>query len=225
MSRRPVIAIDGPAGAGKSTVARALARRLGYVHIDSGAMYRAVGLVACERGVDIGDTRALGALVDAIGLELSAGPNRQRVLVDGRDVTGAIRTPLAGEWASRVAAVAAVRARLVVRQRALAASGGVVMDGRDIGTTVFPDAEYKFFLTASRDVRARRRERDLAASGAVESLASIRAAIEERDRRDEQRVHSPLRPAADAIVVDTTALTSDEVVDRLVAAVKGGARP
>jgi len=225
MRRRPVIAIDGPAGAGKSTVARALAGRLGYAYVDSGAMYRAIGLAVRERGVDIGDATALGALIDAIGLDLSETPNGQRVLLDGRDVTEAIREPLAGEWASRVAAVQVVRARLVHRQRALAAAGGVVMDGRDIGTTVFPDAEYKFFLTATPEVRARRRERDLAASGASGSLASIRAAIEERDRRDEERAHSPLRPAVDAIVIDTTTLTTEEVVTHILSTIADAARP
>ncbi len=226
MKRRPIIAIDGPAGAGKSTVARALAKRLGYTYVDSGAMYRAVGLAARERGVDFGDPAALGALAGDITLELREGAEGPRVLLDGRDVTDAIRTAAAGEWASRVAAVDAVRARLVNRQRALAGGGGVVMDGRDIGTAVFPDAEYKFFLTASSEERARRRAQDLAVSGgSSEGLESIRAALAERDRRDEGRAHSPLRPAAEAIVIDTTALTCDEVVTRLAAAVSDAPRP
>jgi cytidylate kinase len=223
--RRLVIAVDGPAGAGKSTAARGLAARLGYRYVDSGAMYRVVGLAARERGVDPADAAALGALVDGIDFGVRDEPGGQRILLGGRDVTEAIREPAIGEWASRVAAVGAVRDRLVARQRACGAGGGVVMDGRDIGTVVFPDADCKFFLTASVEERARRREGDAAGGGAPDREAT-RAAIEERDRRDRQRERSPLRPAPDAMVVDTTDLSPDEVLARLLAAaVARGASP
>jgi len=224
MRERLVIAIDGPAGAGKSTAARALAARLGYAYVDSGAMYRAVGLVARERGIDPADGAALGAVVARLAITFRPGPEGQRVLLGGRDVTEAIRAPEAGEWASRVAAVQAVRARLVERQRGLGAEGGVVMDGRDVGTAVFPDADCKFFLTASVEERARRRQADVRAAGGADTLAATRQAVEERDRRDRERAHSPLRPAADAIVVDTSTLTPAEVVERLLATVRACAR-
>jgi cytidylate kinase len=148
--RRLVVAIDGPAGAGKSTLARRLARELGYTYVDSGAMYRVVGLAARERGVGAADADALAALVDGLDFTLHPDPTGQRVLLEGRDVTETLRTPLAGEWASRVAAIPAVRTRLVERQRRLGAAGGIVMDGRDIGTVVFPAADCKFFVTATR---------------------------------------------------------------------------
>ncbi len=224
MRERLVIAIDGPAGAGKSTAARALAARLGYAYVDSGAMYRAVGLVARERGIDPADGAARGAGVARLAITFRPGPEGQRVLLGGRDVTEAIRAPEAGEWASRVAAVQAVRARLVERQRGLGAEGGVVMDGRDVGTAVFPDADCKFFLTASVEERARRRQADVRAAGGADTLAATRQAVEERDRRDRERAHSPLRPAADAIVVDTSTLTPAEVVERLLATVRACAR-
>ena len=224
MRERLVIAIDGPAGAGKSTAARALAARLGYAYVDSGAMYRAVGLVARERGIDPADGAALGAVVAHLAITFRPGPEGQRVLLGGRDVTEAIRAPEAGEWASRVAAVQAVRARLVERQRGLGAEGGVVMDGRDVGTVVFPDADCKFFLTASVEERARRRQADVRAAGGADTLAATRQAVEDRDRRDRERAHSPLRPAADAIVVDTSTLTPAEVVERLLATVRACAR-
>jgi cytidylate kinase len=223
-TRPLVIAVDGPAGAGKSTAARALAARLGYLHVDSGAMYRVVGLAARERGVDPGDAGALAGLVDAMAITLRDEPSGQRVFLDGRDVTAEIRAPAAGEWASRVAAVPQVRARLVARQRALAA-GGVVMDGRDIGTVVFPDADCKFFLVASADERARRRQGDLLAAGTPGNLTATRAEIEARDRRDCERAHAPLQAAPDAIVIDTTQLSPEAVVARMLETARARARP
>ena len=220
-----VIAIDGPAGAGKSTAARALAAVLGYAYIDTGAMYRAVALAAGERGIDLADDGALAALFDTLALELRPAPTGQRVLLDGRDVSAAIRTPAIGAAASRLAVLPAVRARLVERQRALGAACGVVMDGRDIGTVVFPDADCKFFLSASESERARRRQADAMRAGAGADFATTRAELEARDRRDRERAHSPLRPAPDAIVVDTSALTPEAVLSHLLETVRTRARP
>jgi cytidylate kinase len=222
-SRFIVIAIDGPAGAGKSTAARRLAAALDYTYVDSGAMYRAVGLAARRHGVDPDDAAAVAALVDGVTLVADAGGTR--VLLDGDDVTRELRAPDAGAWASRVAPHALVRARLLDRQRALAAEGGIVMDGRDIGTVVFPDAECKFFLTASTDERARRRQAEEAGSGAASDLAATRAEIEARDRRDRDRSIAPLRAAPDAIVIDNSTLTVDAVVARMLEAVRARARP
>jgi len=221
--RRLVVAIDGPAGAGKSTLARALARALGYTYVDSGAMYRVVGLAARERGIDPADANALAALVDGLEFALVPDAGGQRVLLEGRDVTPEIRTPPAGEWASRVAAIPEVRTRLVIRQQQLGASGGIVMDGRDIGTVVFPTADCKFFVTASPAERARRRAHEI---GAPETeLSAIQAEIEARDSRDSGRAHAPLRAAADAEIVDTTDLSADEVAERLLKRVLERARP
>lgn len=215
--RRLIVAIDGPAGAGKSTVARALARALGYTYVDSGAMYRVVGLAARERGIDPADAAALAALVDGLDFALRPEPGGQRVLLEGRDVTDELRTPVAGEWASRVAALPEVRSRLVARQRRLGDAGGVVMDGRDIGTVVFPNADCKFFVTASAAERARRRAREIGASEA--DLDAIQRDIEGRDRRDSERAHAPLRAAADAETIDTTGLTAEEAAEHLLARV------
>jgi len=223
--RRLVIAIDGPAGAGKSTAARALATRLGYNYVDSGAMYRVVGLAARDRGVDANDAAALAALVDALDITLRDAPSGTYVLLDGRDVTAEIRAPVVGEWASRVAAVAEVRTRLVARQRALAAAGGVVMDGRDIGTVVFPDADCKFFVVANADERVRRRQGDLRAAGMAGDLATVRAEIDGRDRRDCERAHAPLRAAPDAIVIDSSCLSPEGVVARMLEAIRARASP
>jgi cytidylate kinase len=221
--RRLVVAIDGPAGAGKSTAARRLACALGYTYVDSGAMYRVVGLAARERGIDPADAATLARLVDALDFALVPDPSGQRVLLEGRDVTDALRTPEAGEWASRVAALPEVRTRLVARQRRLGADGGVVMDGRDIGTVVFPTADCKFFVTASPAERARRRANEI---GAPEhDLAAIQRDIERRDLRDSARAHAPLKPAPDAEIVDTTELTADEVTERLLGRVLERARP
>jgi len=223
--RRLVIAIDGPAGAGKSTVARALADALGYTHIDSGAMYRLVGLAARVHGTDVTDAAALAALVDGLDFELRREAGRMRVLLDGRDVSETIREPAIADFASRVAAEPEVRRRLVERQRTLAAGGGVVMDGRDIGTVVFPNADCKFFVTASSDERSRRRQAEIAAAGANEAPDTTRAELDARDRRDRERPDSPLRPADDAITIDTSALPPAEVLARMLQSVRARARP
>jgi cytidylate kinase len=208
-----VVAVDGPAGAGKSTASRALAARLGFAHVDTGAMYRAVGVLAHEHGIALDDDGALAVLLD--GWRFAVDAARGAVVVDGRDLSAVIRRPDAGELASRVSTRPVVRERLVALQRRLGAGGGVVMEGRDIGTVVFPDAAVKLYLTASAPVRAARRARELRAAGATVDEAALGRELAERDRRDAERQHSPLRPAADAVVLDTTALSLDAVVDAM----------
>jgi len=176
-------------------------------------MYRAVGVLAAERGIDPDDGAALGRLVAALDFELA--DDGERLLVGGRDLPAAIRRPEAGELASRVSTQPAVRQRLVALQRALGAAGGIVMEGRDIGTVVFPDAPVKLYLTADPAVRAARRAAELRAGAATIDEAALARELAGRDRRDAGRAHSPLRPAADAVVLDTTALTLEEVVERM----------
>jgi cytidylate kinase len=203
-----VIAIDGPAGAGKSTVARGAAAALGFTYLDSGAMYRAVALAALERGVDVDDGDALGELARRLKIELDDGAVR----VDGNDVGERIRTPEVSQAASRVAPHPQVREALVRRQRELIESGRYVAEGRDIGTVVSPDAPLKIYLTAAEAERARRR-----AAENGEPVDAVLAAMRERDRRDRGREHGALRPAADSVELDTTGLGIDEVVSSVVA--------
>jgi cytidylate kinase len=203
-----VIAIDGPAGAGKSTVARAVADELGFTYLDSGAMYRGVALAAAEGGIDTGDGEALGALAD--GLEI--GFEDRRVLLDGRDVSSAIREPGVTAAASKVSVHPQVREAMVARQRGLVAAGDYVAEGRDIGTEVSPEAPLKVFLTASDEERARRR-----AAETGEDFESVLDAQRRRDARDTEREHGALRAADDAVEVDTTGLSLEEVVGRVVA--------
>lgn len=206
------MAIDGPTAAGKSTVAREIARRLGYAYLDTGAMYRAVALAAQRRGTDLSDHAALTRLARGLAIEFTGAPDGGRVLVDGEDVTDAIRSPEVSEASSRVSTIPGVREAMVARQRVLAAAGGVVMEGRDIGTVVLPDAEVKVFLTASLDARAGRRHAELLARGVAVTLDEVRRQVADRDRRDETRAHSPLRPAPDAVTVDTTDLTLAQAI-------------
>jgi cytidylate kinase len=201
-----VFAIDGPAGAGKSTVARALAERLGFTYLDSGAMYRCVALAALERGIDPDDGKVMGELARSLSIDLDG----ERVKLDGRDVSDAIREPRVTEAASRVSVHPAVREAMVAEQRRLIAAGRYVAEGRDIGTVVSPDAPLKVFLTASPEERARRRAEQIG-----EDPAIVLAAQHERDVRDETREHSALRAASDAIELDTTGLTLDQVVEQI----------
>jgi pantoate ligase/cytidylate kinase len=217
--RRPLIAIDGPAGAGKSSVARAVAAQLQLLYLDTGAMYRAITWLALQRGIPLDDAEQLTQLAAQTQLTLQSGPSADeptRIWADGEEVTQAIRSPEVTRWVSQVAAVPGVRQELVKRQRLIGRDGGAVLEGRDIGTHVFPDAELKVFLTASVGERAQRRQHQLQAQGQVVSLEELKAQIEQRDRRDSERLISPLRPAPDAILIDTDHLSQAEVEDKIV---------
>jgi cytidylate kinase len=210
-----VVAIDGPAGAGKSTAARSLSQRLGYTFLDTGALYRAVALVARRRGVGWSEGGALGELTLALDLHFEPDGAVNRVFVGDAEVTQEIREHEISEGASRVSAHPEVRAALLEVQRAIGRTARVVAEGRDTGTVVFPDADAKFFLTAPAIVRARRRAAELAAAGRVTDLAEVLRDIETRDARDSTRPVAPLRKAADAIEIDSGALRPGEVVDRM----------
>lgn len=217
MSKKLTIAIDGPAGAGKSTVAQIVAQRLGFVYIDTGAMYRAVTLLALKDGGDLSSGAKLSFLAEhaQIRLENQQGETKPRVFLNGEDVTGEIRSPEVSRQVSLVAQIPGVRRRMVELQRQMGKAGGVVMDGRDIGTHVFPLAEVKIFLTASIEERALRRAKELRDKGYVVDLESLKAEISSRDQMDAERETSPLIQASDAILVDTTSLDISGVVDRI----------
>ena len=215
--KRLKIAIDGPCGSGKSTVAWLLAERLGYKFINSGAMYRAVGLTVLEKGIDPLDEPRVQALLPYIEIELVGPASNQRVLLNGRDVTERIAEPDVASAASRVSSLLPVRNDLVSRQQEMAREGGVVLEGRDIGTVVLKDAECKFFVTASLTERAKRRLRDYESMGIEKSLEEVREDLRVRDDSDTKREHSPLMKADDAIEIDTTDLTIDQVIARLMA--------
>jgi cytidylate kinase len=221
--RKLIIAIDGPSGAGKGTIARATAHALGYRHVDTGAMYRAVGWKALQAGIALDDEAAIAALADASRIEVT----ESAVTIDGVDVTRAIRTPEIDRAAAAVARLPQVRAGLVGRQRRLGEGGGIVMEGRDIGTVVFPDADVKVYLDASPEERARRRASDAARTGGPTAVAEVATMLTERDELDRTRHASPLYAARDAKVVDTTGKSVDDVVRevmRVVAAeLKSGA--
>lgn len=214
-----IVAIDGPAGAGKSTAARLLAARLGYALLDTGAIYRTMALRARQRGIAWEDGPAVAALADELELAFRLVGATNHVFANGEDVTAAIRTPEISDGASRVSALPEVRAALLGLQRRIGAAGGVVVEGRDIGTVVFPNAQAKFFLTASADERARRRVAELQAAGRPADLAQTKADILARDDRDSNRATAPLRRAPDAVEIDSSALGPDEVVAHMAAVV------
>ena len=219
-----IIAIDGPSGAGKGTIARTLSQELGYRHIDTGAMYRAVAWKAVRAGISLEDEEAVATLAGRATIEVERGT----VIVDGEEVTRAIRTPEIDKAASAVARLPRVREVLVERQRQIGAGGGVVMEGRDIGTVVFPDADVKIYLDASEEERARRRVHDTSHASGQSGHAAVAEAIKARDIADSTRKASPLSMAADAIHIDTTSLGIMEVVDRVLAIVRqraGESRP
>lgn len=215
---RPVIAVDGPAGAGKSTVARKLAQLMGLTYLDTGAMYRALAWKALRHGVDLRDEPELLRLLQHTEIELKANAGEDpAVLVDGEDVTTALRTPEVNASVSLIAGLVSIRREMVERQRRFARLGGVVMDGRDIGTHVLPDADMKFYLTASLQARAARRLKDLERMGYQADLEELTNEIRHRDMLDASRPYAPLRQAKDAILVDTTDMEVDGVVDHLIA--------
>jgi cytidylate kinase len=224
LTPNPVVAIDGPSGAGKSTVARALAHRLGVPFIDTGAMYRAVGLAARERGIPlpISDPRAVEAIAESVDIDLDLSEGETRVRLGGRDVSREIRLPEISLYASAVSAIPGVRRRLVQAQRRLAETRGGVLEGRDIGTRVFPETPHKFFLTAPVRVRAERRAAELAARGTPQPLDVVRAEIESRDRADSTRADSPLTLDDRYVVVETGRRSVPEVVDELESRVREG---
>jgi cytidylate kinase len=211
-----IIAIDGPSGVGKGTVARAVARQFGYRHVDTGAMYRAIGWLALHEGIGFDDEAAVAGLAETATFDFSGG----HAVVNGHDVTAAIRTSAGDRAATAVARLPQVRARLVLRQRALGVGGGVVMEGRDIGTVVFPDADLKIYLDASPEERARRRANDPAHAGHGAAVASVAVEMQARDRADATRAASPLTCAPDAVRIDTTGVSADEVVRQVCALVE-----
>lgn len=215
-----VVAIDGPAGAGKSTVARGLARRLGYTFLDTGALYRTVALIARERQVAWDDGPRLGDLARALNIAFLGHGEEMRVLADGQDVTQQIRAPEISDGASRVSALAEVRSGLLRLQRRVADSANVVAEGRDVGTVVFPSAQAKFFLVADLETRALRRTLELQAKGRPAVLADVLAEMRVRDERDSGRAVAPLRRAEDAVEIDSSALSPDQVMERMVEIVR-----
>ncbi len=221
MNAAPVLAIDGPSGAGKGTVSRAVARALGWSLLDSGALYRLVALAGRRSGVDLADGAALARLAANLDIRFGATAAGEEVVwLDGQDVTRSIRTEGAGNDASKVAALGAVRVALLERQRRFAVPPGLVADGRDMGTVVFPDAPIKIFLTASPGERAARRHKQLKEQGVTANLAALSLEIAERDRRDETRAVSPLIASADAVLIDTTAVPVGAVVERILQLVR-----
>ena len=213
MNRATAVAIDGPSGAGKSTIARAAAGHLGFVYVDTGAMYRTIGLAAYRAGVALGDNEAVLPLLDTIEVGLTYQDGEQRVMLNGEDVSGLIRTPEMSKYASFVSAIPAVRAFLLETQRDMAKKHSVIMDGRDIGTVVLTDAELKLFMTASVETRAMRRHLENLERGLESNLEDITREVAERDYQDTHRENSPLKAAEDAIILDTSDMTIDEVVD------------
>ena len=214
-SEVPVITIDGPGGSGKGTIAMRLAEQLGWHFLDSGALYRLVAVAAMDRRMDDGDEEGLAELARGLDVSFGLSDEGMVILLDGNYITGRLRSPEVSSMASRVAAIPAVRAALVHRQRAFRRPPGLVADGRDMGTVIFPDAVLKIFLTASAEARAERRHKQLKEKGENVNLSRLFREIEERDARDRSRAVSPLRPADDAHVIDSTEMTINEVLDAI----------
>lgn len=216
------IAIDGPAGAGKSTIAKAIAKSLKIVYLDTGAMYRAAAYKALQLGIDLLDKTNLASLADNLKIDVQYKNNEQRIILDGEDITESIRTPEISKAASAVAAIPEIRLKLVDIQRSIAKKVNVVMDGRDIGTYVLPDASVKIFLTASVEERAKRRYDELHNKGINDSYADILKDIEERDYKDSTRAFAPLKKAKDAVEIDTTSMSIEEVIERILQIIDKG---
>ena len=220
-----IVAIDGPAGAGKSTVAKRLAKELGYTYMDTGAMYRAFAWKVVREGIDLGNEKELKRILKETKIQLLEHNGRPRVLLDGLDVSDKIRTPELSQMASRVSALKIVRERMVELQREMGLGGGVVAEGRDIGTVVFPEAEVKIYLDASPQERARRRFEELRSQGKGVTLEGTFEEMNERDQRDKERAVAPLHAAADAIVIDSTRVDVHEVVERVMQEVRKRVMP
>ena len=218
------IAIDGPVGAGKSSISDAVAARLGILHLDTGAMYRALGLTALRRGIDVGDEKKITELCEALQFGVKYGQDGQRTLVEGEDVTGLIRTPEVSMAASTVSRYADVRRRMVRLQQELAAQTDMVLDGRDICTTVLPNATAKIYLTASAEERARRRYKEMAEKGMPDTYEQVLEDLKKRDEQDMNRPVEPLRKAEDAVEVDSTGLSFDETVETILRIVEAKAK-
>lgn len=221
MEKKPFnIAIDGPAGAGKSTIAKMVAKKLGFIYVDTGAMYRAIALYLLRQGIDKQDEQAVAKAVQGAGITIRYQDGAQQVLLNGEDVSGLIRTEEVGNTASAVSVYPAVRAHLLELQRNLAASADVLMDGRDIGTCILPNADTKIFLTASSRVRAMRRYKELTEKGEMCNLDEIEQDIIERDARDMNRAIAPLKQAEDALLLDSSDMTIEEVIQAILDSAK-----
>ena len=210
------VAIDGPAGAGKSSIAKAVAKKLGFVYIDTGAMYRAVAVYAIEKGIEITEEALTDEILDKIEIDIAYGDEGQKIFLCKKDVSSRIRMPDASIGASNVAVIPRVRLKLVELQRKLAEKGSVIMDGRDIGTYVLPDAEVKVFLTASVEERAKRRFKELTEKGTAADFEAVKRDIEYRDKNDSEREFAPLKRADDAVLLDTSDMTMDEVIEKMI---------
>lgn len=217
-----IITIDGPSGVGKSTVSKAVAEKTGCIYLDTGAMYRAIALKTATSGIDIGSETELSKLLDSTSVGFRRNPDGGlSILLDGEDVAASIRSPEISRLSSDVATKRPVRVKLVAIQREIGSSGNIVAEGRDMGTYVFPGADFKFYLTAATEERARRRWAQLRESGREADLAEVERELLTRDRQDSERAESPLHPSPNAVIIDTTNLLTDEVISRIISAVQG----